>query len=197
MAMMKESKAVCVECGNDYAKGYCPHATLTEMKDPNGGSRYRDPKFIDKIAKENFKPREIMPVNRFTEDMPVKGQSDFPELRKQINDWITNFYGPSSCAGCGKLDVVRSEMNTWRPVTSWDTGGEEIKWYRPHHCTHLSLFKGLAGKVLTVIDASLITNPKQHKAVVDLLRKAFSETISHARELEGDNNGESTGEGLA
>lgn len=121
-------------------------------------------------------------------DIPQQCNASHWALRVQTKDYSSNFYGPSPCDGCGDYDVIRSETGKGFPVTSWNErkckGGVE---YTPHHCTHLLLFKKLAGKVLTVIDAALTTNPKQHKAVCDLLRKAFAETISRARELEGDN----------
>lgn len=142
--------------------------------------------------------RSVVRVSNTEEDIPQKGQGNYLSLRHQLKDYTTNFYGPSLCEGCGRCDVIRSEMYTHRAVTSWEeyeiTGGAS---YSPHHCTHLKLFKGLAGKVLTIIDASLVTNPKQHKAVCDLLRKAFAETIGRARELEGDHGSESSSEGLA
>lgn len=130
-------------------------------------------------------------------DQPIQGQSNFPELRKMTGDWTTNFYGPSQCEGCGEHDIVRTGGGRFESVRSWREHNAHGTSYEAHHCTHLSLFKSLAGKVLTVIDASLTTNSKQHKAVCDLLRKAFAETISKARELEGDHGNESTGEGLA
>lgn len=131
------------------------------------------------------------PVPEEYEDVQVKEQSDFPTLRSLINDFTTNFYGPRPCDGCGRHNVVRSEMGSGRAVTSWEE--YEVAHgtnYTPHHCTHTILFKKLAGEVLTVIDASLVTNPTQHKAVCDLLRKAFRKTIDHARTLEGDTSSE-------
>lgn len=50
-------------------------------------------------------------------------------------------------------------------------------------------FRRLAGKVLTVIDAS-IADAKQNKAMKDLLKKAFSEQISDVREYFGSKKGE-------
>lgn len=230
MAMMKGPRQACVECGNDYAVGYCTHLPKLENKkrytkpvsafsgELPSGEPFRDNRTdaevqaaVDKASGDHYEMKDedsstFHPLNPFhpkvirglsseaEKDRPVACNASHWSLRTQIKDYYTNFYGPSPCDGCGQHDVVRSETGKGFPVTSWNEreckGGVE---YTPHHCTHLRLFKGLAGKVLTVIDASLTTNPKQHKAVCDLLRKAFAETISKARELEGDNSGESVG----
>lgn len=198
------------------AHGAQPKSCLVTVPESNDGDPRTDEQIVAAVEKRSGDHYEILggkpgilggyPLyNKFNgpgcipeiksvpviEDRIVKGQGDFPYLRAQIKDYYTNFYGPSVCEGCGRHGVIRSEMYTACAVTSWEECGETVKSYRVHHCTHISLFKSLAGKVLTVIDASLTHNPTQHKAVKDLLRKAFSETISHARELEGCHNGES------
>jgi len=108
--------------------------------------------------------------------------NDYPVLRKQLEDFYSTFYGPHSCDGCGTL-IVKKAFE--QGAQSWEKVSETAK-FIPHHCTHIALFKHLAGKVLTILDASLLNNPKQHKAVVDLLRQEFSRAIGRARELEGD-----------
>jgi hypothetical protein len=56
----------------------------------------------------------------------------------------------------------------------------------------VSRFRRLAGKTLIVIDAA-IQDPKQNKAIKDLLKKSFSEEIADTREFFGDKMGESHG----
>lgn len=115
---------------------------------------------------------------------PTATQSDYPVLRKQLGDFYSTFYGPHSCEGCGTIIVKKSFE---QGAQSWEERNEG-ELFISHHCTHIGLFKNLAGKVLTILDASLLSNPKQHKAVVDLLRQEFSRTIGRARKLEGDNS---------
>ncbi len=117
-------------------------------------------------------------------------QIDYPVLRKQLGDFYSTFYGPHSCEGCGTF-IVKKAFE--QGAQSWEECNEGEK-FIPHHCTHIALFKNLAGKVLTILDASLLSNPKQHKAVVDLLKQEFSRTIGRARELEGDSRTLSTEE---
>lgn len=163
-----EPKVACVECGNDFAVGYCKHKT----------------------------PLPTRTASPPAHNMPIKGRGDYPELRFKIKDWTTRFTGPTICDGCGEHDIVRT--NGGFLSAAWKEHNSHGISYSAHHCTHIKIFKNLAGKVLTIIDASLTANPKQHKAVCDLLRKAFAESISKARELEGDYSAEETPrEGLA
>lgn len=116
---------------------------------------------------------------------------DYPTLRKQLNDYESTFYGPHSCEGCGKYDIVRKSFA--QGAESWEMretkGGCE---YIPHHCSHVCLFRRLAGKVLTIVDAAFLPNSPQLKAIKDLMKRDFAATIAEARELEGDRSGEST-----
>lgn len=182
----------------------------TATKDPNGGSQffpvlypengagfYDKHSFYPKFRPTPWQPNKTQPFNEgivvedHTAGPPWQRQTSHEYLRRQIRDWTTTFYGPSACDGCGQYNVVRSKTGTGSYVTSWEENeGTDGPSYTAHHCTHIRLFKSLAGKVLTVIDASLTANPKQHKAVIDLLKKAFAETISRAKELEGDSSAE-------
>lgn len=124
---------------------------------------------------------------------------DYPELRKQTGDYISAFYGPHSCDGCGRYDVIKQSFE--QGAASWENAtlpgclidGIHGPTFKPHHCTHILLFKRLAGRILTVLDASLSASPSQHKAVKDLVRQEFARIISRARELEGDRSGETNG----
>ena len=114
---------------------------------------------------------------------------DYPTLRKQINDYASTFYGPHTCEGCGRYDIVRKAFEqggeSWEsPVKSGDGT------YRPHHCSHVLLIRKLAGRVLTVIDAAFPPNSPQLKAIKDLLKRDFAASIAHVRELEGDRSGD-------
>lgn len=112
---------------------------------------------------------------------------DFPEFRTAIGDDNpeSRYYGPSSCEGCGYPSIIKHAIE--HGAESWETPcmRNEHK-YTPHHCTHVKLFKSLAGKVLTVIDASFPQDSRQLKAIKDLLKKSFSETIANVKYLEGD-----------
>lgn len=117
--------------------------------------------------------------------------ADFSTLRKQLNDYKSTFYGPSACEGCGYHNVVRKSY--FEGAQSWEEceikGGTE---YIPHHCTHVILFRRLAGKVLTIVDAAFSPSSPQLKAIKDLLKRDFAATISEARQLEGDWSDENT-----
>lgn len=122
---------------------------------------------------------------------PMKRPKDYPTLRKQIGDFESTFYGAHSCEGCGRQDIVKRSYE--QGGQSWEQNlrlPEPI--YVPHHCTHVNLFKKLAGRVLTVINASLSGNPVQCKAVKDLLKQEFAKIITRARELEGNRSNETT-----
>lgn len=118
---------------------------------------------------------------------------DYPVLRAQLDDYSSTFYGPHSCTGCG-TDIVKKAFE--QGAQSWESSPfrEKGGLFIPHHCTHVYLFKSLTGRVLTVLDAALSTNPVQHKAVIDLVKKEFSSVIAKARELEGDKRAECTGD---
>lgn len=112
---------------------------------------------------------------------------DYPTLRKQLNDYESMFYGPSNCEGCGKHDVIRKAFE--QGAESWETN--ESQPYTPHHCPHTLLFRQLAGKVLTIVDAAFPPSSPQLKAIKDLLKRDFASTISWARQLEGNSDNES------
>jgi hypothetical protein len=118
---------------------------------------------------------------------------DYPTLRKQTNDYNSTFYGPHRCEGCGSYNLIVKRSMQEGPGSWEEHEGENGSGsvYTPHHCTHINLFKRLAGGVLTVLDASLSTNPVQHKAIKDLIKQEFSKVIGRARELEGDRSMES------
>jgi ribosomal protein L37AE/L43A len=123
---------------------------------------------------------------------PEHAQSpDYPTLRKQLNDYTSTFYGPHCCEGCGRHDIVRKAFE--QGAQSWEVreckGGTE---YVPHHCSHVLLFRRLAGRVLTIVDAAFSPQSPQLKAIKDLLKRDFASTIADARELEGDRSAEST-----
>lgn len=125
---------------------------------------------------------------------PVKSSreryTDYPSLRMQLNDYSNMYYGPHCCEGCGYHLIVKKAVEAGGE--SWEEQeGHGGPVYVPHHCTHVHLFKRLAGKVLTVLDASLSSNPTQCKAVKDLVRDAFASMIASARQLEGDTSAES------
>lgn len=115
---------------------------------------------------------------------------DYPTLRKQLNDYKSIFYGPHRCEGCGYYDIVREAFE--QGAESWEEweckGGTE---FVSHHCSHVLLFRRLAGKVLTVVDAAFSPHSPQLKAIKDLLKRDFAETIAEARRLEGDRSAES------
>lgn len=111
---------------------------------------------------------------------------DYKLLRAQLNDYEGTFYGPHNCEGCGVMIIKKSYEQGGQ---SWELPKDNH--FDPHHCTHISLFKKLAGRVLTVLDASLANNPAQHKAVKDLIKQEFGKIIGRARELEGDRSMES------
>jgi hypothetical protein len=124
------------------------------------------------------------------DSIPVQSQTpDYQTLRKQLNDYQSTFYGPHNCEGCGKQDIVRQAFE--QGAESWETN--ECQPYTPHHCSHIFLFKQLAGKVLTVIDAAFPPGSPQLKAIKDLLKRDFASTIAWARQLEGCNVAESMG----
>lgn len=123
--------------------------------------------------------------------IPASKPIGYADLRKQLNDYTSTFYGPSCCDGCGRYDVVRK--NYEEGADSWESFESKTgTTYEPHHCSHVIIFKRLVGKVLTVLDAALSTNPAQHKAVKDLVKQSFAESIARARMLEGDTGAEST-----
>jgi hypothetical protein len=114
---------------------------------------------------------------------------DYPVLRKQIGDYHSIFYGPHGCEGCGVV-IVKQALE--QGANSWEECNEGEK-FIPHHCTHIYLFKKLAGQVLTVVEAAFTPASPQLKAVKDLLRRDFSGAIATARQLEGDRCMESMG----
>ena len=113
---------------------------------------------------------------------------EYPELRKQINDYKSTFYGPSRCEGCGQYDVIRKAYE--EGAETWEGSRSNPRVYVPHHCPHTLLFRRLAGKVLTVMDAAFSPSSPQLKAIKDLLKRDFAETIATARMLEGDKSAE-------
>lgn len=123
--------------------------------------------------------------------MPVQSQTpDYADLRKQLNDYQSTFYGPHACDGCGRYDIVRKALE--QGADAWESPmkhGDSV--YRPHHCSHVLLFKKLSGQVLTVVDAAFPPNSQQLKAIKSLLKRDFAATIARARELEGDRSAES------
>lgn len=56
---------------------------------------------------------------------------DYPELRKQINDFESTFYGPHSCGSCG-VQVVKMAIEQGGHSFTVPRG-EEAK-YKPHFC---------------------------------------------------------------
>jgi hypothetical protein len=121
---------------------------------------------------------------------PQSQTPDYPDLRKQLNDYASVFYGPHSCLGCGRPDVVKKAFE--QGGDSWELpckrNGLE---YKPHHCTHVLVFKKLAGRVLTVLDAAFPPASPQLKAIKDLLKRDFASIITEVRQMEGDTTGES------
>jgi len=120
----------------------------------------------------------------------LKPGIDYPELRKQLNDYKSTFYGPHQCEGCGVYDVIRKAHR--QGGESWESSRSDPHVYIPHHCTHVLLFRKLAGKVLTILDASFSPESRQLKAIKDLMKKDFSSVIEEARNMEGNFSGEST-----
>ena len=124
---------------------------------------------------------------RTNEGIPVQSQTpDYAALRAQLNDYKSTFYGPYRCEGCGRHDIIRKSF--FEGAESWETN--EAQAYTPHHCSHVLLFRSLAGKVLTIVDAAFSPHSPQLKAIKDLLKRDFAATIAEARELEGDRTGE-------
>jgi hypothetical protein len=116
---------------------------------------------------------------------------DYVDLRNQINDHKSSFYGPHRCEGCGQYDIVKQALEDG--AASWEYPNKVgATLYRPHHCSHVLLFKKLAGAVLTIVDAAFPPASPQLKSIKDLLKRDFAATISKARELEGDRSCEST-----
>lgn len=123
--------------------------------------------------------------------VPVQSQTpDYADLRKQLNDYKSTFYGPHRCDGCGMYDVIRKAYD--QGAESWEGSRPNPRVYIPHHCSHVLLFKKLAGAVLTVVDAAFPPTSPQLKAIKDLLKRDFAATIARARELEGDRCCETT-----
>ena len=112
---------------------------------------------------------------------------DYLTLRKQLNDYESTFYGPHRCDGCGKLDIIRKAFE--EGAETWELN--ECQPYTPHHCTHVVLFRKLAGRVLTIVDAAFSPDSPQLKAIKDLLKRDFAVAIAEARHLEGDSSAES------
>lgn len=108
---------------------------------------------------------------------------DYQDLRKQLNDYTTTFYGPHSCEGCGIYGIVKASAECGSQ--SWEQKETSAGFiYKPHHCTHSALFRSLSGKILTVLEAAL-ANPEQRWAVSDLVRQEVRKSLTRARELEG------------
>jgi hypothetical protein len=126
-------------------------------------------------------------------ELPVQSQTpDYADLRRQLNDYKTTFYGPHCCEGCGRHDIIRKAFAEGGAAYEKHKtlAGDYI--YRPHQCTHVVLFRRLAGKVLTIVDAAFSPHSPQLKAIKDLLKRDFAATISEARQLEGDTSCDST-----
>jgi hypothetical protein len=120
-------------------------------------------------------------------EVPVQSQKpDYSTLRKQLNDYESTFYGPHCCEGCGRYDVVRKAFE--QGADSWE--GNEGEPYSPHRCSHVLVFRKLAGQVLTVIDAAFPPASPQLKAIKNLLKRDISAAIARTRELEGDRSAE-------
>ena len=116
--------------------------------------------------------------------------TDYPDLRKQLNDDQSTFYGPHQCVGCYK-EIIKKAFEEGAeayevPVKDGDT------FYKLHRCTHILFVKRLAGRLLTILDATFGHNQVQCKAIKDLVRKEISATISDIRQNEGDFSCEST-----
>ena len=123
------------------------------------------------------------------EELHPEGSSpDYPELRKQINDFESTFYGPHSCELC-KATIVKmaAEQGGHAYNVPAVTGGK----YTPHACpeqatdpfigfSHYDAIaysvRHLAGKVLTIADAT-VADDKKCKATKDLIKEAFKHSL--------------------
>lgn len=112
-------------------------------------------------------------------------EPDYAELRRQLKDYKSTYYGPHQCEGCGTM-IIKQAIE--QGARSWEVHTLTPDHFEPHHCSHIHLFNKLAGRILTVLDAALSTNPAQHKAVKDLIKKEFRPIIQRAKDLEGDRN---------
>lgn len=125
---------------------------------------------------------------------PVKTTkpTDYPELRKQINDFESIFYGPHSCGTCGAM-IVKMAIEQGGHAFSVPAANEVAGKYRPHVCegtlkgldplmgySHFDAInysvRHLAGKILTIVDAS-VSDQQQRKAAKDLVRESIKHTL--------------------
>lgn len=118
---------------------------------------------------------------------------DYPVFRKQIGDMNpeSRWYGPHTCDGCGYLSILKHAIDLGAESYETPCMGNGYK-YTPHYCTQSNRYRRLAGKVLTVIDACFPPESRQLKAIKDILKKTFAETIAEARSSQGDTSCESS-----
>jgi hypothetical protein len=122
-----------------------------------------------------------------TSKSPKETTTDYAELRKQINDFESTFYGPHGCEHCG-VEVVRMAREQGYHAFTVPKG-EETK-YKPHACdptcgyAHFDSInysvRHLAGKILTVVDAT-VSDPQQRKATKDIMKEAFKHALDQIR----------------
>lgn len=122
-------------------------------------------------------------------ERPKSKPTDYQDLRKQIGDYESTFYGPHSCDHCNEMIVRQAiEQGGQKYTIAADNvaGGK----YKPHVCkggidphmgySHFDSInysvRHLAGKILTIIDATA-GDPQQRKATKDLVKEAFKHAL--------------------
>lgn len=120
---------------------------------------------------------------------PKPAPTDYPELRKQINDFESTFYGPHGCQSCGS-SIIKMAIEQGGHAFTIPAANEVSGKYRPHVCiettdprfgySHFESInysvRHLAGKILTITDAC-VSEKEQRKATKDLIREAFKQTL--------------------
>jgi hypothetical protein len=128
--------------------------------------------------------------------IPIQSQTpDYRDLRKQINDFESTFYGPHACGSCGAM-IVKMATEQGGHAFSVPEENEISGKYKPHVCEGSVPMKGsdplrgyahfdsinhsvrhLAGKILTIVDAA-VSDREQRKATKDLVRDAITQSLS-------------------
>lgn len=166
------------------------------------------------LIPEEFRAKSPTPNRRVAQSLASPANTtlpkfiDYPELRALTKDYDTTIYGPHQCSGC-YVQVVKTSIEegayAWERFTEWKPSREmegssenfskvPVHSYKPHMCPQVRFYKKLAGKVLTILDASFPEGSKQAKAMKDLLRREFRAIIELAA-MESGHGGENGEEG--
>lgn len=90
---------------------------------------------------------------------PAIGKSiDYFELRKQIGDWVSTYYGPHACSKCGEMIIKQAIEQGGREFSSSTINGNYVE----HYCNPRGLPIGYSNIGCTATGYTA-TDAKLHK----------------------------------